>query len=166
MGNLFTRFARRMRLCALGLVFATIGIGVIAPPDGAAAQDRNGFDDTPLVVRNDRGGLLQDRLREIGQLRQQRRPVEIRGSVCFSTCTMYLGLPGTCVSPTTTFGFHGPSSYGRALDPATFNRASEVIASYYPAPLQRWYMDTGRFKIRSLYRIKGRDIIRMGVRQC
>ena len=135
-------------------------------PKGARAETQISYSPEALIVRNDRGGLLRERLREIGQLRRQRRPVEIRGAVCFSTCTMFLGLPNTCISPNTTFGFHGPSSYGRPLDPATFDRASEIIARYYPEPLQEWYMEDGRFKIRSITRIKGSNIIRMGIRAC
>ena len=158
--------ARQAKAGFCGLVFTVMTLGISSVPQHAAAQSNVSFATDPLIVRNDRGGLLRERLREIGQLRQQSRPVEIRGAVCHSTCTMFLGLPNTCVSPNTTFGFHGPSSYGRALDPATFNRASEVIASYYPAPLQRWYMEKGRFKIRSLYRIKGSNLIDMGVRAC
>ena len=158
--------ARLIKVSAAGVAMLAATIGFAATPQQTAAQTQISYATNPLVVRNDRGGLLRERLREIGQLRQQSRPVEIRGSVCFSTCTMFLGLPQTCISPNTTFGFHGPSSYGRALDPATFNRASEVIASYYPAPLRQWYMETGRFKVRTVYRIKGREIIQMGVRQC
>lgn len=149
-----------------GCAVLAIAMGLGAVPQGAQAQTQISYEQESFVVRNDRGGLLRERLREIRQLRQNRTPVEIRGAVCFSTCTMFLGLPNTCISPDTTFGFHGPSSYGRALDPATFNRASEVIASYYPAPLQRWYMDEGRFKIRSITRIKGSNIIDMGIRAC
>ncbi len=166
MGFFSKSTARLIKVSAAGVAMLAASIGFLATPQEAAAQTQISYATNPLVVRNDRGGLLRERLREIGQLRQQSRPVEIRGSVCFSTCTMFLGLPQTCISPNTTFGFHGPSSYGRALDPATFNRASEVIASYYPAPLRQWYMETGRFKVRTVYRIKGREIIQMGVRQC
>jgi hypothetical protein len=71
----------------------------------------------PYVVRNDRGGVVRDRLRELNQLRASGRPVEIRGNVCFSTCTMLLGLPQTCVDPDTVFGFHGPSRRGPPMAP-------------------------------------------------
>lgn len=118
------------------------------------------------IVGNDRGGLLLERIENIRQLRATGQPIEIQGRICFSTCTMYLGLPQTCVSPTTTFGFHGPSSYGRALDPDTFRRASSTIARHYPAPLREWYMREGRHEIRSLYRFSGADIIKMGVKEC
>ena len=103
------------------------------------------------------------RIQRINQLCAEERPVEIRGGVCFFTCTLYLALPNTCVSPSTKFGFHEPSAYGRALAPATFNRASRIITSHYPAALSRWYMKTGRFKIRSVYRVKSRKIVEMGV---
>ncbi len=64
---------------------------------------------SPLVIKNDRGGYIMDRLREIRNLRRSGQAVEIRGRVCFSTCTMLLDLPQTCVSPQTTFGFHAPT---------------------------------------------------------
>jgi hypothetical protein len=157
---------RHLKGCVQGVMVGLFAMGAFGVPQMATAQTNISYANEPLVVRNDRGGLLRERLRQIGQLRQQSRPVEIRGAVCFSTCTMFLGLPDTCISPQTTFGFHGPSSYGRALDADTFNRASRVIASHYPAELKTWYMDKARFKIRSIYRVKGEQIIRMGVRAC
>nr|WP_317056585.1 hypothetical protein [Roseovarius sp. W115] len=120
----------------------------------------------PLVVRNDRGGELKKRLHQLSELRQSGRPVEIRGGVCFSTCTMFLSLPQTCVLPRTTFGFHGPSSYGRPLAPKVFEEASHVIADHYPPALRRWYLETGRYRIRTLYRIRGAKLIELGVQAC
>jgi len=137
-----------------------IGIAAIGADAGQAQQSQ------AYVVGNDRGGLLLDRIENIRQLRATGQPIQIQGRVCFSTCTMYLGLPQTCVSPQTTFGFHGPSSFGRALDAATFSHASSVIANHYPAPLREWYMREGRHEIRALYRFSGADIIKMGVKQC
>ena len=120
----------------------------------------------PLVVQNDRGGDLRERLDQLHQLRRSGRPVEIRGRVCFSTCTLFIGLPQTCISPRTTFGFHGPSSFGRPLSPEVFERASGVIADHYPSKLRRWYLETGRYRIRTLYRIPGTRLVEMGVRAC
>ena len=133
-----------------------------APP--AAAWDNS--DHRPYIVKNDRGGLLTARLQELRKLRASGRPVEIRGRVCFSTCTMFLGLPQTCISPRTTFGFHGPSLFGIPLNPRDFDYASQVIAKYYPAPLQRWYLEEGRQSITRLHKIRGSDIIRMGIKRC
>ena len=153
-------------VCTKGCAILAVAISLGSAPQTTQAQTQISYTPEPLVVRNARGGLLRERLREIGQLRKQSRPVEIRGAICFSTCTMFLGLPNTCISPDTTFGFHGPSSYGRPLDPATFNRASKVIATHYPEPLKQWYMDEGRFKIRSISRVKGANIIKMGIPAC
>ncbi|MEL6913598.1 MAG: hypothetical protein AAFP13_03780 [Pseudomonadota bacterium] len=143
-----------------------LSIALLGAPEQASAQSNISLTQDPLVVRNDRGGRLLTRIRQLTELREQSRPVEIRGNICYSTCTMFLSLPTTCISPDTTFGFHGPSSWGRALDPATFNRASEIIAAHYPEELQGWYMETGRYRIRSVYRIRGEEIIDMGVRAC
>lgn len=120
----------------------------------------------PYIVNNDRGGFISDRLRELRNLEASGRRVEIRGQICYSTCTMLLGLPNTCISPHTQFGFHGPSKSGRRLAPERFDFYSRVIAQYYPPKLNAWYMSTGRNRIDGIYRISGRDIIRMGVKAC
>ncbi|MEO0378751.1 MAG: hypothetical protein AAF252_00680 [Pseudomonadota bacterium] len=137
-----------------------------APATPVNASPSAGYDEAPLIVKNDHGGLLWDRLHQIKELRAQGRPIEIRGKKCYSTCTMLMGLPNTCISPKTVFGFHGPSSYGRSLDKATFERASEVIASYYPEPLQVWYMAEARHTIKGVIRVRGDNIIQMGIRSC
>ncbi len=120
----------------------------------------------PLVVKNDRGGVVRKRVLEISRLRRSGRQVRITGAVCMSSCTMYLGLPQTCVSPRTTFGFHGPSSYGRSLDPEEFEKASRIISRHYPPALRQWYMQTGRYKIRTFYRMRGAQLIKLGVQEC
>ena len=120
----------------------------------------------PYIVKDDHGGFVRDRLEEIKRLRASGQPVEIRGAVCYSTCTMLLGLPQTCVSPKTVFGFHGPSKRGKALPPQEFERYSRLIASNYPARLKDWYIKTGRYRIEGVHRIRGSEIIRMGVRAC
>lgn len=118
------------------------------------------------VVQNDRGGFIRDRLVELRNLRSSGRRVEIRGQICYSTCTMLLGLPNTCISPNTQFGFHGPSRNGRRLDADRFDYYSRVIAQYYPGQLNDWYMKTGRTRIDGVHHIKGSDIIQMGVKAC
>lgn len=118
------------------------------------------------VVGNDRGGYLHDRLVELENLQRNRTPVEIRGRVCYSTCTMFLGLADTCVDPNTTFGFHGPSKSGRKLDAQQFDYFSQVMANYYPAQLRDWFMREGRYRILRVYKMKGAELIRMGVQAC
>ena len=158
--------SRLFHLCTRSLAICAVAAGFSVAGQSVKAQTKASLQSTPHIVRNDRGGLLRERLFEIGRLRNSNTPVEIRGNICYSTCTLYLGLPNTCISPRTTFGFHGPSSYGQALDAKTFNRASEVIASFYPPALKIWYMETGRYKIRTVTRIKGARIIDMGIRAC
>lgn len=120
----------------------------------------------PIVVGNHRGGLLRGMLAEIEEIRQSGTSVEIRGRVCQSTCTMYLGAPKVCVMPDTRFGFHGPSSYGRALEPNVFNQASRVIASHYPPAIRDWYMSEARHRIQRLSVLRGAELIRHGVAEC
>lgn len=166
MNPLTYQAARRMRAWAgTGAFIGSIILAVVAPTQ-ILAQTEISYSADPLVVNNDRGGLLRDRLVQIRQLRNQNRPVRIQGNICYSTCTMFIGLANTCVSPNTRFGFHGPSSYGRALDPVTFNRASEIIADHYPPALRTWYMEEARFSIRSVRRIRGSTLIDMGVQAC
>lgn len=147
---------------ALLIVSVSLGAAVVSPLE--AREYRRSTN--ALIVNNDRGGVVRKRVIEISRLRRSGREVRITGAVCMSSCTMYLGLPQTCISPRTTFGFHGPSSYGRSLDPKEFNRASRIISNHYPPALRNWYMEKGRFKIRTFYRMKGAQLIRMGLRQC
>ncbi|KIC22831.1 MULTISPECIES: hypothetical protein [unclassified Leisingera] len=139
---------------------AVLGLALMAlQPSAAAAQQT-------YVVGSDRGGYLHDRLIELKNLQQNGVRVEIRGKVCYSTCTMFLGLPGACVDPATTFGFHGPSRGGRRLTQEKFDYFSRVMAGYYPAPLKSWFMAEGRNRISGVHKIKGSEIIRMGVPAC
>jgi len=151
------RFVGIMAIAVAALVLnAPLAVASVTGPD------RSGV----IVVSNDRGGLVRRRAARIDRIRAAGQRVEIRGRICFSSCTMYLGLPDTCVSPRTSFGFHGPSYYGARLSPSDFEYWSKVIASHYPEPLRSWYMRKGRTRIVSYFRLSGRDLIRMGIRQC
>jgi len=140
------------------LIFAAL-ISVLPKPMHAETRPL-------LVVGNDRGGFLHDRLIELENLQRNNVLVEIRGRVCFSTCTMFLGLPGTCVSATTVFGFHGPSRGGRRLAQEDFEYFSQVMADHYPDPLKSWFMKTGRTRIKGVFKIKGAALIEMGIPEC
>lgn len=120
-----------------------------------------------IVVRHDPGGAIDVRAREIAILRERRAQVEIRGD-CWSSCTMYLGLPDTCVSRNAVLGFHGPSSptYGIGLSPAEFEHWSQVMADHYPEALREWFMRTGRMTTTGFQRFRGADLIRLGIRPC
>lgn len=146
-------FSTRIFLAAI-LLFG------IASPLPSVGQQKSAL--PILEIGNHRGGKLSDQIDRIYRLRASGQPVRIVGDICYSTCTMFLGLPQTCVSPRTTFGFHGPSSYGRPLDQATFERASRVIVTHYPTILHDWYMAHGRHQRTSLLKVSGAHLISIG----
>lgn len=139
-----------------GALAATSQVAIVLRPEAAR----------PLIVRNDRGGLVGARAEEIIRLRKSGRRVELRGRVCLSSCTMYLGVPNLCVSVGTTFGFHGPSYYGQPLSARDFEYWSQLIAAHYPDALKRWYLAKGRHRKSGYYQVKGSALIAMGVPRC
>lgn len=141
---------------ALNLIAA---VALMIAPQAVQAQGLGA-----LIVKNDLGGRIDVRMREIENLRAQGRPVELRGEACVSACTMYLGLENVCVDPRTTFGFHGPSNYGRPLPKENFEYWSQVLASYYKQPLSDWFTQKARFEINEIYNIPGTELIRLGYR--
>ena len=131
---------------------------------GAAAQSKP--DGQSLVIGNDRGGSIRERLIRIRDLRISGQPVRIEGDICYSACTLLIGLPQTCVAAETTFGFHGPSYSGRPMSTADFEHTSRVMASYYPPSIRTWFLQEARYDIRSVQRVSGAELIRHGVRAC
>ena len=147
--------------------FMLIAMTPLLAPTMASAQDSSATSSSAvMIVGNDQGGLVSRRAEEISRILSQGTHVEIRGQVCNSACTMYLGMPDTCVMPQTSFGFHGPSHYGRRLSDRDFEYWSQVIAAHYPDPLRNWYLTEGRTRISDYFRISGTELIRLGVQQC
>ncbi len=104
------RFRARHNVALRRLVFAA----TLACISTAAGYPVMAAPDAPMIVTNDRGGLLGQRSAEIRALRSSGQRVELRGT-CLSACTMYLGLANVCVSPSAPFGFHGPTRNGKRL---------------------------------------------------
>ncbi|MDZ4136361.1 MAG: hypothetical protein U1D06_12330 [Paracoccaceae bacterium] len=162
-------------LVAPGGILAMLSCALIALTSGLAPQvmAQDSAQNTAqgmmpsLVITTDRGGALQERLQQVEALRRSGQRVEIRG-YCVSACTLYLGLPHTCVSRTTVIGFHGPQSqfYGVGLPRAEFERWSRIMADHYPVPLRAWFMARGRNLTMELQTFRGVDLIRMGVPEC
>lgn len=121
-----------------------------------------------LVIGDDRGGGVVERVALIERYRRSGTQIEIRGAYCLSACTMYLGLANTCVAPNTVFGFHGPSSplYGIALSTTAFERWSHVMANHYPEPIKGWFLRQGRHRTVGFHRYSGADLIKMGMARC
>lgn len=146
---------RRARV-RLALVFSL----VLALVPAASAQQ------AVWVVGDDRGGALAARVIEISTLQAVGTRVEIRGRVCYSSCTMFLGAGDVCVSPATEFGFHGPSGRNGPLDAAAFEQWSEIMARHYKPALRRWFMERARHEKGSLLRLQGIELIRLGYPSC
>lgn len=142
-------------LTALVLAFATL------VPGTARAIE------APWIVTNDMGGSLEQRIAEVEQMRAMGTPVRIVGT-CVSACTLYLGLPNTCVMPQARLGFHGPSSplRGIPLPRQKYEYFTQVMATYYPGRIRSWFMSDARRVTDSYYEITGRQAIAMGARSC
>jgi len=134
----------------------------VALASTALATQASAFD-----VYNDTGGSVNARLAELNDLRARNEPVRILGS-CLSACTLYLGLPRTCVSRSARLGFHGPraATRGLPLPMREFERVSQIMASHYPPSLRRWFMQEARMRLEGYYEVSGSQAIRMGVREC
>jgi hypothetical protein len=119
-----------------------------------------------IVIGNDMGGIVGSRADEIERINASGARVEIRGDVCISSCTMYLGVGDVCVSPDTDFGFHGPSFFGADLPEREFEYWSRVIANHYNAPLRDWFMREARYRNFRPYTLSGEELIRIGYTSC
>lgn len=118
------------------------------------------------VVGNDRGGRLKVRLDEIQKLRGQGVRVEIRGAVCLSSCTLYLGAGDVCVASDTRFGFHGPYYRSRPISAERFEYWSRRMAEHYPPPLRDWFLTEARYVSNGYLSLSGAELIRLGVARC
>lgn len=117
------------------------------------------------VVTHDTGGSVIARWHEVTNLRVEGTEVRIEGP-CMSSCTMYLGLPNTCVSPSASFGFHGPRSgtTGRSLADTS---AARLMASHYPPVLRNWFLREGQYlQGNHVVTLSGHQLIAMGIRRC
>ena len=141
-------------------LFCTV-LGVLSITGSAvAAQTRAVF-----VVQSDRGGWIVQRSKKIRDLSATGQRVELRGS-CLSACTMYLSLPSACISPSATFGFHGPTRNGQQLSKREFDYFSRILADNYKEPLRSWFMTEARYRTVGYYKFTGAQLISMGYSRC
>lgn len=128
-----------------------------------------GSENSVIVIGDDRGGVLQDRLAEISGIRTRSDLVEIRASVCFSACTLYLGLERVCVSRSTQFGFHDPIADPRSgLVLLASQRAfwREQMLSSYPSSLRRILQRRSTERARNMLVMSGAELIALGFAEC
>lgn len=118
-----------------------------------------------LVIRNDPGGPVAERVAQIATLSTTGQTVKILGR-CASSCTMLLSI--ACVAPSARLGFHGPSSQypGIALPPAEFERVSRQMATHYPPAIRTWFLREARLVTGDLLTLTGAEAIRLGAKKC
>ncbi|NEX45325.1 hypothetical protein [Pseudotabrizicola algicola] len=154
-----------LRLMAKGAARAALAVfaaSVLGTSQPATAQATS-----VAVIQNDLGGNMEARLQTIARMRASGTRVEIRGT-CASACTMYLGLPNTCVSRGSRLGFHGPQSqyYGISLPPEEFEYWSRVMADHYPGAIRSWFLSEARYTTMDIITLSGAEVIRLGARPC
>ncbi len=120
-----------------------------------------------MTVTDDRGGSVSARMRQVAQLSARGTEVRITGT-CISACTLFLGVPNACVSPSARLGFHGPSTRtsGLPLPRAEYERISLQMAAMYPPALRQWFITSARAYTEDYVLITGQDAIAMGARRC
>ncbi len=118
-----------------------------------------------IVIGNDMGGIVGNRADEIRRINAAGTRVEIRGDVCISSCTMYLGVGDVCVSPALTSAFtdqllrrptfpNASSNTGPGDSPATTTRRCATGSCERPIS-----------QLPALYGV-GEELIRIGYRSC
>jgi hypothetical protein len=113
------------------------------------------------TVYHDNGGSLNERLEEMERL----EGVVIKGN-CYSACTLYLGLPETCVYKRARLGFHSPSTkIGLPMLYEAWEEATQILAANYPPKIAEWYLRVGRYS-KELIVISGEEAIRLGAKEC
>ena len=152
-------FADRPVATVFSCLFLAAGVGLM-PEEAIAASGVQ-------VVQYDMGGDVDQRIREVAQLRAQGTEVRIEGT-CVSACTLYLGLPNSCVTTNATLGFHGPrtSIPGIPLPREDFERISSTMATYYPGRIRTWFMSKARLITENYYTISGAQAVAMGAHRC
>lgn len=114
------------------------------------------------TITHDNGGPVAARFAEMRGM----TGVEISG-VCRSACTLYLGLPETCVTPDAVLGFHGPRARSALpLPRPEFERITHQMADQYPTALRRWFMEFARYRTEGYYALSGAQVIALGAREC
>lgn len=146
-----------------GIRARVVGLAMLMGMAGTGALAQNV---APLVVQNDRGGLIGARALEISDINARNIRVELRGRICYSSCTLYLGADQVCVNEDTVFGFHGPSQRGNALPQDRFEHWSAVMAAHYNAPLRDWFLSEARHRISGYHRVTGASLVALGYTAC
>lgn len=107
------------------------------------------------IIHNDRGGLIIDYVHEVGRLTRKGEPVRIDG-LCQSACTLYLAVPGSCVTARSQLSFHrssGPPEAKKLLP-----LMDKYVMAMYPPKVRAWIKSKGGLTSRLIY-LQGKELI-------
>jgi len=91
-----------------------------------------------VTIWNDRGGRMIQYALNAKRIQKAGKQVRFSGR-CDSACTLYLGLPRSCISRNASFGFHLP--YGSTTEG---NRAAaQYMMRKYPGWVRSWIHSKG-----------------------
>lgn len=133
---------------AHSLILAFLGLVALTVPSFAHHR---------VIIKDDYGGEIGHYSREFSALWRDGARVKIAGT-CLSACTMFLGLPGTCVYPWAQIGFHqGRDAWGNPSPYGTYE-----MRRHYPAYLRGVPMPQAP----GLNIFSGMDLIMRGAQPC
>ena len=96
-------------------------------------------------IREDRGGMIGNYVDKYKRLRGSGETIIIDG-LCASSCTIVLGAIAAdkiCVTSNAALGFHAAWDFGRNGRTITNPKATQMLYSMYPRPVQRWITARG-----------------------
>jgi hypothetical protein len=151
------------RFGGLAVVFAAARVVQDQPAAARAKPQIISYE----IISYDMGGDLGERIRIVERLSQNGTEVRIEGTRV-SACTLYLGLPNSCVMAGAILGFHGPRTRtaGLPLPREDFDRLSAVLAGYYPRQIRQWFWSEARMVTQSYFTISGRQAAKKDARLC
>ena len=119
-----------------------------------------------IVIRNDPGGQVLPRVREIARINAAEAPVRISGRDCASSCTLYLGARRVCTEPDVLFRFHGPSVHGRPLEPDYHAKIVAIMARHYPDRIRTWFLSGPSRETVGTVNLTAAEVHRQGIPYC
>lgn len=104
-------------------------------------------------ITNDRGGPIDYYIERYEKLRALRQSVVIDG-LCASACTIVLAsIPpdDLCVTSRAKLAFHAAWNFARNGSTFTDRKATRMLYSMYPSPVQRWLDSHGGLTPRTVF---------------
>lgn len=111
------------------------------------------------TIHRDGGGFIVEYAKEANRLARTGEPVIIDG-ICNSACTIYLGLPNTCVTPRSRLGFHS----GKGGPKRVIEYANKLIMEMYPPKVRAWVRSKGGLTSKLIV-LQGKELLER-VRVC